>query len=249
MTLLALERVGKRYKAGRLERVVLDEVSLSLEAGELVAVWGMPRSGRSTLLRIAAGIEPPDTGFVRFEGRDLNTPGRQVLGNGIGYCRPAPRDREAGVVLDELMLGPRARGASNSAAGARAHAALERVGASDCAEHPINELDGAEAVRVNIARALLLDPAVLIIDEPVTGVDLLHRDDLLALLRSLADDDGIARAGEGALTRGIAVLMTVSESTALAGCDRALRIGGGGLGGSTEPELAAVVPIHREASA
>jgi ABC-type sugar transport system ATPase subunit len=104
-------------------------------------------------------------------------------------------------------------------------------------------------VRVSIARALLLDPAVLIIDEPVTGVDLLHRDDLLALLRSLADD-GLARAGGGALTRGIAVLMTVGESTALAGCDRALRIGGGGLGGSTEPaELAAVVPIHREANA
>jgi ABC-type cobalamin/Fe3+-siderophores transport system ATPase subunit len=248
MTLLALERVGKRYRAGRRERVVLDEVSLSLEQGELVAIWGMPRSGRSTLLRIAAGIEPPDTGFVRFEGRDLNTPGRQVLGEGIGYCRPAPRDREAGVVLDELMLGPRARGATQSAAAASAHAALARVGASDCAEHPINELDGAEAVRVSIARALLLDPAVLIIDEPVTGVDLLHRDGLLTLLRSLADD-GLARAGGGALTRGIAVLMTVGESTALAGCDRALRIGGGGLGGNTEPELATVVPILREASA
>jgi energy-coupling factor transporter ATP-binding protein EcfA2 len=208
----------------------------------------MPRSGRSTLLRIAAGIEPPDTGFVRFEGRDLSAPGHQVLGEGIGYCRPAPRDREAGVVLDELMLGPRARGATQSAAATRAHAALQRVGASDCAEHPINELDGAEAVRVSIARALLLDPAVLIIDEPVTGVDLLHRDDLLSLLRSLADD-GLAWAGGGALTRGIAVLMTVGESTALAGCDRALRIGGGGLGGSTEPELATVVPIHREASA
>ena len=254
MTLLALERVGKRYEAGRRERVVLDEVSLSLEQGELVAVWGMPRSGRSTLLRIAAGIEPPDTGFVRFEGRDLNTPGRQVLGEGIGYCRPAPRDREAGIVLDELMLGPRARGATHSAAAARAHAALERVGANGCAEHPINELDGAEAVRVSVARALLLDPALLVIDEPVTGVDLLHRDDLLALLRSLADE-GLAStgrdAGVGAPGRGggIAVLMTVGESTALAGCDRALRIGGGGLGGSTEPELAAVVPIHREASA
>jgi ABC-type multidrug transport system ATPase subunit len=236
MTLLALERVGKRYKAGRLERVVLDEVSLSLEAGELVAVWGMPRSGRSTLLRIAAGIEPPDTGFVRFQGRDLSTRGGQVLGNGIGYCRPAPRDREAGVVLDELMLSPRARGAGNSAAGARAHAALQRVGATDCAAHPLNELDSAEAVRVNVARALVLDPALLVIDEPVTGVDLLHRDELLSLLRSLADD-------------GIAVLMTVGESTALAGCDRALRIGGGGLGGSTDPELATVVPIHREASA
>ncbi len=110
MTLLALERVGKRYTAGRLEQVVLDDVSLTLEEGELVAVWGMPRSGRSTLLRIAAGIEPPDTGVVRFQGRDLSNAGGAVLGHGIGYCRPAPRDREAAAVLDELMLGPRARG-------------------------------------------------------------------------------------------------------------------------------------------
>jgi len=238
MTLLALERVGKRYTAGRLERVVLDEVSLSLDAGELVAVWGMPRSGRSTLLRIAAGIEVPDTGVVRFAGHDLRTPGNRALGHGIGYCRSAPRDREGGAVLDEVVLGPRARGAGHSAAATRARAALARVGAGGCAHHALNELDGAEAVRVSLARALVLDPSLLVIDEPVTGVDLLHRDEVLALLRSLADD-------------GIAVLMTVSESTALAGADRALRIGGGGLGGSIDPELAPVsdLALRRQARA
>jgi putative ABC transport system ATP-binding protein len=236
MTLLALERVGKRYTAGRSERVVLDEVSLSLDQGELVAVWGMPRSGRSTLLRIAAGIEPPDTGCVRFQGRDLWSAGGGALGDGVGYCRSAPRDREGRVVLDELTLGPRARGAGNSAALLRARAALERVGAGDCARHPMGELDGAAAVRVGLARALVLGPSLLVIDEPVTGVDLLHRDELLALLRSLADE-------------GIAVLMSVGESTEFSGADRALRIGGGGLGGSVNPELAEVLPLHREASA
>ncbi len=59
MTLLALEHVGRRYRQGLLEHVVLRDVSLELGAGELVAVWGVRRSGRSTLLRIAAGIERP----------------------------------------------------------------------------------------------------------------------------------------------------------------------------------------------
>jgi ABC-type Mn2+/Zn2+ transport system ATPase subunit len=236
MTLLALEGVGKRYLDGRAEHVVLDEVSLSLQAGELVAVWGMRRSGRSTLLRVAGGIEPPDTGVVRFAGHDLSARGGQALGHGIGYCRCAPRDREGRVVLEELMLGLLARGAGSSAARTRARAALARVGAGDCAGRGLGELDGAEAVRVSLARALALEPALLLIDEPVAGVDLLARDAVLALLRCLADE-------------GIAVLMTVGEATGLSGADRALRIGGGSLGGSVTPELAQVLPLRREASA
>ena len=240
MTLLALERVSKRYTDGRAEHVVLDEVSLSLAAGELVAVWGMRRSGRSTLLRVAAGIEPPDTGVVRFAGHDLSARAGQALGHGIGYCRAAPREREGLVVLEELMLGPLARGAGSSTARARARAALARTGAGDCAARRRAELDGAEAVRVNLARALVLEPALLVIDEPVAGVDLLARDAVLALLLSLADE-------------GIAVLMTVGEATGLSGADRALRIGEGSLGGSIEPELAQVLPLplplRREAGA
>jgi energy-coupling factor transporter ATP-binding protein EcfA2 len=236
MTLLALERVCKRYTVGRLERAVLDDVSLSLDEGELVAVWGMPRSGRSTLLRIAAGIEPPDTGVVRFAGRDIGTPGGHALGRGIGYCRTAPRDREGRAVLDEVVLGLRARGAAHSVARQRAHRALDRVGAGDCAEHRIDELNGVEALRVSLARTLVLEPSLLLIDEPVTGIDLLHRDELLSLVRSLADE-------------GIAVLMTVGEATALEVADRALRIGGGRLGGSIEPELASVSDLERHRQA
>ena len=234
--LLELERVGKRYAQGRSERVVLDEVSLSVERGELVAIWGMRRSGRSTLLRIAAGVEPPDAGVVRFAGRDLSARSGEALGHGIGYCKRALRHGEGRVVLEELMLGPLARGVGSSTASARARAALARTGVAGCAGHGVGELDGAEAVRVSLARALVLDPSLLVIDEPVTGVDLLARDDVLSLLRSLADE-------------GIAVLMTVGEATGLSGADRALRIGGGGLGGSVTPELAQVLPLHREASA
>ena len=78
MTLLELEHVSKRYRRG--EHVALDDVSLVIDAGEMVMVWGERRSGRSTLLRIAAGIETPDAGVVRFAGGDLAERRGEVLG-------------------------------------------------------------------------------------------------------------------------------------------------------------------------
>jgi putative ABC transport system ATP-binding protein len=235
MSLLALEHVSRRYRSGAHERVVLDDVSLTLEAGELLAVWGLRRSGRSTLLRVAAGIEPPDAGVVRFDGEDLaRSP--DALGSGIGYCRSPPLDGEAHGVLDELIAGQLARGVPQSAAHSRAFAALERTGATGCAGRDLRELDGGESVRVAIACALTLGPSLLVIDEPTRGVDLLERDAILTLLRTLADE-------------GIALLVSAGEATALSGADRALSLSDGELRGSLSPELAAVVPLRRRASA
>jgi energy-coupling factor transporter ATP-binding protein EcfA2 len=236
MTLLALERVTRRYGSPPHELLALRDVSLQLERGELVAVWGRRASGRSTLLRVAAGIERPDSGVVRFAGHELGARGSDALGDGIGYCRRPLARGEARTVFDEVMIGPVSRGATRSAATAHARASIERCGVEDCAARGLGELTAAEAVRVSLARALALEPELLLIDEPVTGVDLLERDDVLALLRSLADD-------------GTAILMTVGESTEFLGADRALRIGDGSLAGSVEPELASVHHLRREATA
>lgn len=235
MSLLELERVTRRYRSGAHECVVLDGVSLALDAGELLAVWGLRRSGRTTLLRVAAGVEPPDDGIVRFRGQDLGKRG-DALGSGIGYCRPTHGESEARGVLDELIAGQLARGVTQRAAHVRAYGALERVDASHCAGCGLHELDGGESVRISIARALTLGPSLLVIDEPTKGVDLLERDTILLLLRSLADE-------------GIALLVSVGEATALSGADRALSLSDGELRGSLSPQLAAVVPLHRRASA
>jgi ABC-type cobalamin/Fe3+-siderophores transport system ATPase subunit len=234
MSLLALEGVGKHYRDGPRECVVLREISLQLEAGELVVVWGMRRSGRSTLLRVAAGIEPPDSGVVRFEGRDLAGNSVGVLGAGIGFCRKALHAGEGQGVLDQLLLGLLAGGLSSSHARTRALEALERTGAGRCAALRLRELDSAEAIRVALARAIAQQPRLLIVDEPTKGVDLLERDGILLLLRSLADE-------------GIAVLASAGESTALAGADRALALSEGELRGSLSPELAPVVQLHARA--
>ncbi len=168
--------------------------------------------------------------------RELGGRRGNALGDGVGYCSSAPADREAGVVLEELMLTQRIRGVGKSDAHTRARAALARAGAAGCAGHPFGELDGAESVRVGLAQALVLQPSLLVIDDPVTGVDPPEHDGILELLRSLADD-------------GIAILMSVGESTECADADRKLNLRDGRLGGSVDPELASVHELLREASA
>lgn len=232
MSVLSLERVGKRFRDGPRERVVLAEISLELEAGELAAVWGLRGSGRSTLLRIAAGIEPPDGGVVRFLGRDLAGRRDEVLGGGIGYCQQAFRGEEARNARELVTLALLARGLAPGPARQRARAALERTGAASCAELTLVELDGAEAVRVALARTLALRPRLLVVDEPAKGVDLLARDEILGLLRSLADE-------------GIAVLASTGDSTGLSGADRALALGDGELRASPPRGLAPVLPLRR----
>jgi ABC-type multidrug transport system ATPase subunit len=234
MSLLSLKVVSKRYGDGLREHVVLREVSLELEAGELAVVWGLRRSGRSTLLRVAAGIEAADTGVVCFDGRDLAREGESALGVGIGYCQKTFRSAEGQTVLAEAMVGLLARGVSPAAARSRARMALERTGSEECASLRLGELDGGEVIRVALARTLALRPRLLVIDEPVKGVDLLERDEILLLLRSLASD-------------GIGVLASAGESTELSGADRTFALGDGELRAGPTPELAPVVALRRSA--
>jgi ABC-type multidrug transport system ATPase subunit len=234
MSLLELEAVGKRYGHPPRERAVLSEVSFRVEAGELVVVWGLKGSGRSTLLRVASGIEAPDSGTVRFEGRDLAQHGEDLLGGGVGYCERKFRGAEGKAVLEQVTVGLLARGIAPREARARAQRALARVDAEHTAPQRLATLDEGESVRVAIARTLALEPALLVIDEPIRGVDLLDRDAILALLRSLADE-------------GVAVLASTRESTGLAGADRGLVISEGELRGAPPAELAPVLPLRRQA--
>ncbi len=234
MSLLGLEKVDKRYRGRAHEQIVLSEVSLEVEPGELVVVWGLRGSGRSTLLRLAAGIEPPDAGTVRFRGQDLAKHGDRLLGGPIGYCESTFRCAEGQGVLEQVTVGLLARGVAPREARSRAQRALTRVGAQSFAARSLSALDAGESVRIAIARTLALEPALLLIDEPTKGVDPLERDEVIALLRSLADE-------------GIAILASTTESTGLAGASRALALSEGQLRGAPPAELATVLPLRRSA--
>lgn len=230
MTLLKLEHVGKCYNRG--SRVALDDVSMDIDTGEMVVVWGERQSGRSTLLRIAAGIETPNTGVVRFDGHDLAARGGRMLGDGIGYCRREFRRSRGPTVLDQLTTGQLGRRVPPPIALARAWKALERVQAESCAELAVTDLKVDETVRVSIARTLTCDPRLLVVDEPTIGVDPLKRDDILKLLRSLADE-------------GIAILSSTGEGTGFLGADRVLALGKGKLEGELTLDLAPVMDLSR----
>ena len=229
MSLFVLEHATKRFTSGQRETVALRDVSLELRAGECVAIYGLRRSGRTTLLRVAAGILPLDAGVVRLEGRDLAERTGQALGVEIGYCSPIFDRAHGGSVVDHVALALLARGAGRTRARAQAEDALERVGASDCAHLDPRDLHVDELMRAGIARALVAAPRLLLLDEPTNGVDVHERDAIVALLRGLAD-------------RGIAVLMTVGEP--LAGPDRVLALDRGELRGDMTPDAEGVLALR-----
>lgn len=231
MSVLELDHMCKGRTEGSRGQAVLREVCLHLDAGELAVVWGLRQSGRSTLLRVAAGIEAPDRGSVRFEKLDLAAHGERLLGTSIGYCHKTLRFSDGHTALDHTMVGLLSRWVPARKARARAQRALERTGAAHCARMTQRQLTQAEAVRVALARTLALGPRLIVIDEPVKGVELVDRDPVLALLRSLADE-------------GIAVLASTGESTGLSEADQAFVLGDGQLRGAPRPAAAEVVPLR-----
>ena len=229
MSLLVLQSVTKRYSSGRRELVALRDVSLDVDPGELVAVWGLRRSGRTTLLRVAAGVEAPDEGVVCFDGRDLARDRSGLLGSQIGYSSLHFMPSQGASVVDHVAVGLLAGGLPLDRARARAYKELARVDAAACADLDPRLLDPAEIARVGLARALVSEPRLLLVDDPTNGVDVLQRDPILDLIRSIADD-------------GAAILMTVGDVVTIA--DRMLSIDDGELRGDVVPEQAQIVPLR-----
>jgi ABC-type lipoprotein export system ATPase subunit len=231
MSLLELQGVTKRYRSGQREKVVLAEVSLALAPGELAIVWGERRSGRSTLLRIASGLQAPDCGSVLFEGRAL---GERTIGTGVGYVAKTLRANEEQDVLDQIASVLLVRGVGMHDARQRARTALARAGGEPCAAMRVSELDGGEALRVAIARTLALEPKAIVLDEPAATVAITERDDVLALLRSLTGE-------------GLAVLASTAEAEQLAGAELALTLKDGRLQGQRRGQGATVLALRRGA--
>ncbi len=165
---------------------VLDGVSLAMASGEIAAVLGPSGSGKSTLLRVIAGIVRPRSGSVRIDGRDVtDVPTHQRR---VGMVFQDNQLFPHRSVADNVAFGLKMTGVERAERRRRADDWLERVGLAGFGDRSVDGLSGGEAKRVALARTLAAVPAVVLLDEPLTGLDRELHDrltvDLTHILRS-----------------------------------------------------------------
>lgn len=220
MTLLSLAGVTKRYARGYRQVDALAGVDLDVERGDFVAIWGGSRSGKTTLLRVAAGIEAPDAGSVTYDGDDLATRSRRararLLLTDIGCVWQTGRITRGLSVLDHVAL-PRFKERTHAQARREAHELLERVGAQQTAHARWHELTDGERTRVALAHALIRRPRLLLADEPTANLNMIEREQVLGVLRSVADEAGVA------------IVMTAPDAPNLLQSHRLMSLDGGRL--------------------
>ena len=168
--------------------VVLDGVSLALSAGEVVALVGPSGSGKTTLLRVVAGIIAADRGTVRIDGVDVT--GAPTHRRDVGMVFQDNQLFPHLSTLDNVTFGLKMAGRSRNERDDAGRRWLERVGLAGFGDRRVTELSGGEAKRVALARTLATEPSVVLLDEPLTGLDRELHDrlavDLAALLRETA---------------------------------------------------------------
>ncbi|WP_313410185.1 ABC transporter ATP-binding protein [Aeromicrobium sp.] len=190
----------------------LDHVSLTVRAGEFVAIVGPSGSGKSSLLAVAGALSNPDSGSVRVHGTDLGTLSKGAAARfrltTIGFVF------QAGNLLPALTAADQVRLAGRLAGNRRVDpaAVLDSVGMAHRAKHRPGTLSGGERQRVGIARALVNDPTLLLVDEPTAALDRSRSHEVVRLLADRARDENVA------------VVMVTHDHDVLEHCDRVLEM-------------------------
>jgi len=167
--------------------VALDVRRLSIPAGRVTAVVGANGAGKTTLLEVIALLRRPARGRLSLWGREVRYPDRRARRKVVMVMHPGYLFR--GDVLGNVMYGPKARGLRHGAA-ARAVEALKQVGLRDFAHRRASELSAGERQRVNLARAMVIAPEAILLDEPTANVDARSVEVIRDLLRRLRDEQG-----------------------------------------------------------
>lgn len=186
--------VTKIYRSRDVEVRALDDVSLSVDKGEMVSVMGPSGSGKTTLLNCLSGLDGVDTGDITVAGNviaemsddDLSEYRAEMMGFIFQSYNLLPvLTAQENVELPLVLTGTK-----QSQASAKAKEMLDLVGLSDRADHTPSELSGGQQQRVTIARALANEPALVWADEPTGNLDSSNEDELMGLLRTLNKEKG-----------------------------------------------------------
>lgn len=209
--MLEIANVSKSFDGQR----ALDDVTLTVDDGEVMALLGPSGSGKTTLLRIIAGLEAADRGIVRLNGRDLGEVAVHERGFGMVFQDYALFPHKD--VAENIRFGLRMRGWSRQRQEERVRGLLGLMGLSDFAGRAVYDLSGGEQQRVALARALAPEPSLLLLDEPLGALDHALRERLLRELRTILKDSGSLSEEGRDLT---AIYVTHDQAEAFAVADR-----------------------------
>jgi glutamate transport system ATP-binding protein len=185
MPLVELEQVNKHFGSVH----ALRDIDLTIDVGEVVVIVGPSGSGKSTLCRTVNRLEPIDSGRVLFDGRPIPEEGRELakVRAQIGMVFQAFNLFAHRTILDNVTLGPiKARKIPKAQAREQAHELLRRVGIDDKADRYPAELSGGQQQRAAIARALAMEPKLMLFDEPTSALDPEMIKEVLDVMRELA---------------------------------------------------------------
>ena len=228
---IELRNVVREYRVGGQSVRALDEISLRLGGGQFVSVVGPSGAGKSTLLHLLGALDSPDSGSITFDGEEIGRLGDEQ--------QSEFRHHRVGFVFQFFNLLPTLSAWENVAVpklldGVRLGKAkpdavrlLDRVGLGNRTQHRPAELSGGQMQRVAVARALMMDPPLILADEPTGNLDSTTGASILALLAEVAHEEG----------RGRLVVMVTHNSNAAAATDRVITLQDGRVGSD---ELTAV---------
>lgn len=215
---LRLEHIRKTYQVGGEQLVALDDVSLEVEAGEIVALLGPSGSGKTTLCSIAGGLLSPSSGTVTVGGKDISDFSARALTDfrrtSVGFVFQAVNlvpfltARENLLIVDELA----GRAGRRRDTAGRADELLDELGLTDRAGNLPSQLSGGQRQRVAIGRSLMNEPDLVMFDEPTSSLDSTLGDQVVKLIRNEMKE------------RGTAAIMVTHDNRITHYADRTVRI-------------------------
>src|ERR1700689_1182395 len=213
--LIASHAVCKTYATGdSAGRLVLDHINFALKEGEIVAILGKSGSGKSTFLRVLAGLTPPTEGYASYRGRRVDSPAQ-----GVAMVFQTFALFPWLTVLGNVELGLEAQGVAREERRQRAIAAIDLIGLDGFESAYPKELSGGMRQRVGFARALVVNPDVLLLDEPFSALDVLTAETLRGDLQGLWNEDRIPTKGIVMVSHNIEEAVEMADRILVFGSD------------------------------